>query len=487
MTDEVQHFESLYPDTTREKEIAKVVGFLKEGNSVQLLSLPGVGRATVLGLLAYNSAVRQKHFGNEKVESIERVHFVHIDFSELRRRPLSDVVKLLFLALADSLRERGWTDAYKIVNTSFKDVLALQDELVLFQGLKKAVNYLANEKQLTIVYLFDRFEEYIPAVTSQFFANLRILRNHAKFRFSVVFSLPRPLDELIDPTVFADMYEYIAGHTVWMQLFDEVGGTFRIQHLEQVTGRLIDPKTKEHIFSVTGGHGKLTKLSAEAILANEPNILRASEASREDGSSRLRSNNKLEEFLLSMRTVRGALYEIWYSLRPEEQTVILGSKATPESDSGQVVDPQRRARMTKGQDDKKKIGYLEYVGLVKDGEIQIPLFEAFIQQEAAQLHTHQAFLFDAQTNSIKRGKQVFSDVLTASEFRLFQYLLTHQQEIVDRETLITVVWGEMKSTAGVSEQAVDQLVFRLRKKVEESPNQPRHIVTVKGRGIKFIA
>src|SRR5438128_1057145 len=83
-----------------------------------------------------------------------------------------------------------------------KENLAMQDDLVLFQGLKHTIDYLAIDQQLTIVFLFDRFEDYVPTVTSEFFSNLRVLRNRAKYRFSAVFSLNKPLEDLVEPALF---------------------------------------------------------------------------------------------------------------------------------------------------------------------------------------------------------------------------------------------------------------------------------------------
>ncbi|HEX7042540.1 MAG TPA: helix-turn-helix domain-containing protein, partial [Patescibacteria group bacterium] len=62
-----------------------------------------------------------------------------------------------------------------------------------------------------------------------------------------------------------------------------------------------------------------------------------------------------------------------------------------------------------------------------------------------------------------------------------------KDSVVDREQIIQAVWTDSKTYAGVSDQAVDQLIFRLRKKIEDDPNNPTHIQTVKGRGIKFSA
>ena len=168
-----EHFVAQFPADTRKEEITKIVSFVREGNSCQLVGIPGVNRSTVLDLLVYNKKIREEYLGNFQSTS----HFVLVDFSEVRNRPLFDVMKYLFLNLTESLRERGMKEENLAVGDIFREHLKFQDEFLLFQGFKEAVDYMTLEKKLTIVFLCDRFEKYIPTVTADFFANLRVLRN----------------------------------------------------------------------------------------------------------------------------------------------------------------------------------------------------------------------------------------------------------------------------------------------------------------------
>lgn len=438
------HFESLYPADARFAEIEKIFQCIKEGNSCQLVGLPGVGRANVLDLLAYNKEVRLAHVG----ENQKWFHFVTVDFSEVRNKPLFEATKLMFLELVESLHERNLDEAYKETTTIFREALSFQDELVLFQALKKVIDYLATEKELTIVFLLDRFEEYIPMLTPSFFSNLRILRNKAKYRFSVVFSLGRPLEETIEPSMLADYYEFFVGHTIYLPLGDMPITEFRIRYLEKVSEKKIEQKIVNDILSLTGGHGKLTRLCLEAYLSLD-------NVQQKKGTD--------TTLLLSHKPIQGALLEIWYFLTPEEQQDIIenAKNNTPVA-----------------------AHYLEDIFLVQENKITIPLFETFITERIA-TQPAQEIVFDEVTNSIKRGNDLLSDMLTASEFRLLKQLLIHKGTVVERQQIVDTVWGELASTQGVTEQAIDQLIFRLRKKIEDDPAQPKHIQTIKGRGIKF--
>jgi DNA-binding response OmpR family regulator len=135
---------------------------------------------------------------------------------------------------------------------------------------------------------------------------------------------------------------------------------------------------------------------------------------------------------------------------------------------------------TKGGDN-----YLIDSGLVKDGQIQMPLFDKYIKEFEDMLRVRDKIEYDENTNSIRKGGTVLSDRLTSSEFRLLRYLLQNRERVVERDEIISIVWENVKSSAGITDQAVDQLIFRLRKKIEEDPNSPTQLQTVKGRGFKF--
>jgi DNA-binding response OmpR family regulator len=72
--------------------------------------------------------------------------------------------------------------------------------------------------------------------------------------------------------------------------------------------------------------------------------------------------------------------------------------------------------------------------------------------------------------------------LTSREFDLLLYFARHPRRVFTREQLLTAVWG-----AGFDgyEHTVNSHINRLRAKIEHSPSQPRHIVTVWGLGYRF--
>ena len=72
--------------------------------------------------------------------------------------------------------------------------------------------------------------------------------------------------------------------------------------------------------------------------------------------------------------------------------------------------------------------------------------------------------------------------LSHREFKLLHFLIEHRGEVVAREQLLDVVWGYDNIPFT---RTVDMHVAKLRKKIEDRPNDPRFIVTVHRAGYKF--
>ena len=73
--------------------------------------------------------------------------------------------------------------------------------------------------------------------------------------------------------------------------------------------------------------------------------------------------------------------------------------------------------------------------------------------------------------------------LTPREVGLLHALIVREGEAVGRGELLETVWGLKPDTRT---RVVDSFVVRLRRYVEEDPANPRHIVSVRGHGYRFV-
>ena len=73
--------------------------------------------------------------------------------------------------------------------------------------------------------------------------------------------------------------------------------------------------------------------------------------------------------------------------------------------------------------------------------------------------------------------------LTHLEFECMRYLIDRTGEAVSRDDLLRNVW---EYNTDPTTRAVDNLVARLRKKLEDRPADPEHLLTIHGHGYKFV-
>ena len=72
--------------------------------------------------------------------------------------------------------------------------------------------------------------------------------------------------------------------------------------------------------------------------------------------------------------------------------------------------------------------------------------------------------------------------MTSKELQLLRYLVDHRETLVTREQIMGEVWEYSRE---VSSRTVDVHIAWLRQKLEPVPHEPRHILTVRGKGYRF--
>ena len=73
--------------------------------------------------------------------------------------------------------------------------------------------------------------------------------------------------------------------------------------------------------------------------------------------------------------------------------------------------------------------------------------------------------------------------LTQIEFQLLDYLFKNPDVTLSHSDILNKVWGDGYF---VGDKVVDVNIHRLRNKVEDEPTQPKHLITIWGRGYKWI-
>jgi DNA-binding response OmpR family regulator len=99
----------------------------------------------------------------------------------------------------------------------------------------------------------------------------------------------------------------------------------------------------------------------------------------------------------------------------------------------------------------------------------------------AQIVSFDNISVDFRKMEVKRdGEPV---ILTAQEFKTFQFLVQNADRVITRDELLNEVWGYQNYP---STRTVDNHILKLRQKLERDPSSPTHFRTVHGMGYKFV-
>ncbi|MDH4219957.1 MAG: response regulator transcription factor [Candidatus Aminicenantes bacterium] len=81
----------------------------------------------------------------------------------------------------------------------------------------------------------------------------------------------------------------------------------------------------------------------------------------------------------------------------------------------------------------------------------------------------------------KEGKELD---LTPLEFHMLKFFVQNKGKVITRDDFLDRIWGE--DNVSVSFRTVDSHIANIRKKIEEDPSNPKHILSIRGVGYKFV-
>ena len=101
--------------------------------------------------------------------------------------------------------------------------------------------------------------------------------------------------------------------------------------------------------------------------------------------------------------------------------------------------------------------------------------------EAKRVITVNGRTIDLENLELRNGDEHVH--LTLMEAKLLSYLIEHEGRAVSRKVILEEVWQLQEDT---DTRAIDNFIVRLRKHLEDQPNDPRIVQTVRGVGYRFV-
>lgn len=431
----------------RNKEAAEVYHLVKGGDSVLIVGPSGMGKSVFAKKLLEKPAL--KKFLGGKVLS------VYLSVEELPQLTPDNFFRLYLKKLVDAVNDRQLN--FHVVSET--EVYRQESELFLLERIRTLLKLLL-DNSFRILIVVDGLERLADAFDQGFFANLKSLRDSAFPKFSYLLLSRSRLLEKETSFKVEPLLKFLTANIIYLKPLSRPDSKKRVAKMINEREVSLEETQIRKIIDVGGGYPSLLKLALQYLDKN-----------------RQASHEALIETVLKDPSARQRLDEIYGQLNPGERD---GLKLL-----------SRRQKPT-----PEVLKSLESKGLVLKGKIFTPLFEKYLNSidgsgaaepagpDWTSRPVTSVFIDPLTRRAYREGKEIGN--LTRQEFRLLDYLFKNPDKICDREEIIRAVWmGEAEE--GISDEAIDQLITRLRSKIEKDKSNPEHLLTIRGRGFSFKA
>lgn len=424
--------EASYPISFQKKEAERLGEYLRQRQCVNLIGMKRVGISNFLRFFLNHDDIISTY-----ISKTEKHLLIPVDLNDLIEQEIYPFWTLTLKRIVDVSEQSDLPDVVKTkINDLFVRSIQVQDLFLVIESIRHAL-VLIGENGMYPTIFFLRFDRLKDKFNPSFFDNLQGLRDATSGNLAYVFTSYRSLTSIF-PGYRTNLSAF--SQTVYSSPAGEADMKIVYEAYKQRYNISLKPEAEKSFFSVIGGYMQYLQLGLVHI--------------NELKKTSLASQSEMLKTLLSDERIMLQSEELWESLLTDEQMVLI--------------------RIVKGEgidgDDYERGRYLWDTGFLQGRndapEIFSPLFRAYIEQ------------LDHEESNKKKSTH-----LTRKEHLLFTLLKEQLGEIVERESIVEVVWPESQEF-GVSDWAIDRLVARVRIKLREQEDK-YEIQTIRTRGYKL--
>ena len=429
--------EAFFPPDYREADVKKIMDAIYKLRSVSVIGLAGMGKSNIMRFIVSHPEVKKRYLGDKA----EDFSFIHVDCAG----PGCDE-RGIYGEILCQLREKMGLEDIPYPDTS--------DTRQLQRALRRQVSNI--EARLNLAIIFDYFDEAYPRLGKGFFNYLAHLRNsRQRGNISYVFATRRQLDHLYELQELLDDVCWIGP----LGYNDALGS---IRRDEQRLGWVFSAAERDKLIAYTGGHPGFLKNACELLKDGEIDL-----ADPED---------EVMDQLLRSDVIRNLCEELWDDLTDEERRVLI-TKA--------------RNIPAAGLMDGAAAQYLKQSGLLVEAEggkaaIFCKLYETFVRELEAGREGLSIIAVTPNKVQIETPAGTAEITLPPLLFKLLGCLTEERGKVYTVDEIAIKVYGYGED---VSDQAVAQLVKRLRKSIDplvrEMINEPTYTCIENVRGVGY--
>ena len=440
-----------YLSSYRAVETRQVTDWIKAGQCGSVVGLRGAGKSNFIRFLL-RTDMRQFYLDEHQGHFI----FILVNLLSLTERSEWGVYELIVNNILQQLRPPDVDEEVILeVRTLHQEIMLVRDTLHAERAVERCVALLCQHSDRRLVLLFDEFDAVFRDLPASLFRCLRAIRDSHKDQISYLVVVVHGLASLrTDLTEEVDhFYRLVSRNSCWLGPYCEADALQMTSYLASRRGLELGEKDAASLLELSGGHAGMLKTLLNLL-------------STKDSAGRVMEPASV---LAKKSDIQRENQKVWEGLSEDEKFALC-------------------ALVNRGHVDEKAFNHLVARGLVRRkrnaSTIFSPLFALFVRAQTPPQQTNT--YIDRSSRFVQfEGRRV--ENLTELELELFSYLYEHCGRVCTKNDLIENVY-HYQSGLGVdlSDEMLQTLVSRLRKKIELDSKHPCYILTVRGEGYKLV-
>lgn len=443
----------------RRPDVHHVIHHLYNLNCVEVIGISNIGKSALLRLLAQTDVWTQ-----ELGEAGQEFLAVYVDCNRMLEMSGQGFYELVLRCLQESSPQLA---SLPELSAAYEMLVAPASEFQVPLSFNRGLTAVLQLTRRKLVLLLDEFDEPFVRIDSRVFLNLRALKDRHTNSLAFVTATEKPLTSQRPEDHCGEFCELFS-HRSWRlaPLTRSDVDRFVQRYMAAYETEFISADV-DFMYEWAGGHPRLL----EGVCRLLETAIENATVPLIDPMERWKLHRNVAKLLRTDENLLIECTKIWERCTEAEQSELIGLfKADAEGDPLILSQLMRQHLLFK-----------------TEGKHQFfcRLMAEFVQRKTLHLRPDATSLWvDAERGEVfVNGDPV--DMLTNLEYRLMLLLFQNPDKLIDKYQIVTQVWGE-EYIDEVDDARIEKLVSRLRQKIEKDPGSPHFLMTVRGRGYKFV-
>ncbi|MGQ9457080.1 MAG: winged helix-turn-helix domain-containing protein [Anaerolineae bacterium] len=441
----------------RSADLAYILNCLRQGADCSIVGVSNMGKSA---LLRQVPAYLEGAWGAGSPPPLA----VYVDCNAMLEMTDQGFYEVILRAMGERLAQEGEPSVLARLREAYEQVVGPEGHFRVALGFNEALRAFFASVERPLALLLDEFDEPLAGLPRRVFLNLRALKDRCRERLSFVTATNRRLPTLRHQHEVLEFCELFALHTYDLGPLSREDAWQYVQDFAQREGVTFDEHDFAFICQQAGGHPGLMEVVCRCLGRVTGKPVR-------DVTQDWLIHREVRDLLAQEPAVQAECARIWSDLLPDEQEALLALVSPGQSPSAESLNRLFRRRVVVEEEGEA----VPFCHLLRD---------YLRRQHLSRKEPEEGVQVDVDSGEVwVDGRKV--PTLTNLEFRLLLLLYGRVGKICDKYQVVEAVWGQ-EYLDEVDDARIEKLVSRLRHKLEEDPNNPKYLVTVRGRGYRLM-